>query len=176
MAYLLGTESCIDSLRNDLADIQDTINEITTRSNQPTRCYSWKSPDKLATDLAIPDLLDRLQFNSQDDVDSQVAHYSLLELIIDRLLLLVHLSGNCIDESMELASSRKGSNSKVTHVSAGLAIKKYWNKLTYVISTVRHLKSMEKQHVDENSVNQISAKVGFYLIFFIIEKNGKVRP
>ncbi len=161
MAYLLGTESCIDSLRSDLADIQDTINEITTRSKQPIRCYSWKSPDKLATDLSIPDLLDRLQFNASDEVDSQVAHYSLLELIIDRLLLLVHLSGNCIDESLESASGRKASNSKVTHVNAGLSIKKYWNKLTYVMTTVRHLKSLERQHLEENGINQISAKVGF---------------
>jgi len=159
MAFLLGTESCIDSLRSDLADIQDTINEITTRSKQPIRCYSWKSPDKLATDLIISEFLERLQFNAKDEVDSQVTHYSLLELIIDRLLLLVHLSGNFIDESMELSNNRKGSNSKVTHVSAGLAIKKYWNKLTYVMSSIRNLKSMEKQNCDESIFKKISAKV-----------------
>ncbi len=28
MAFFLGTESCIDSLQNDLKDIQDTVDEI----------------------------------------------------------------------------------------------------------------------------------------------------
>lgn len=32
MAYLLGTESCIESLRNDLSDIQETIDEVVQRS------------------------------------------------------------------------------------------------------------------------------------------------
>ena len=49
-----------------------------------TRCYSWKSPDKLASDLKINELLDRYR-HGNDEVDNQVAHYSLLELIIDRL-------------------------------------------------------------------------------------------
>ncbi len=31
MAFLLGTESCIDSLRSDLSDIQETINDIISR-------------------------------------------------------------------------------------------------------------------------------------------------
>ena len=47
------------------------------------RCYSWKSPDKLACDLNIKDLLDRFKFGT-DEIDNQFAHYSLLELIIDR--------------------------------------------------------------------------------------------
>jgi hypothetical protein len=33
MAFFLGTESCIESLRNDLKDIQETIDEIL--SNNP---------------------------------------------------------------------------------------------------------------------------------------------
>jgi hypothetical protein len=36
MAYLLGAESCIESLRNDLIDIQETIDEIINR-NGPTK-------------------------------------------------------------------------------------------------------------------------------------------
>ena len=32
MAFLLGTEYCIESLRNDLNDIQETIDEILVRS------------------------------------------------------------------------------------------------------------------------------------------------
>lgn len=98
MAYLLGNESCIESLRSDLQDIQDTIDEILVRAQSSTesvsssnlsnqiKCYSWKSPDKLATDLKIKELLDRYRHGS-DDSDNQVAHYSLLELIIDRQVI-----------------------------------------------------------------------------------------
>jgi hypothetical protein len=32
MAFLLGNESCIESLRSDLSDIQETIDEILTRN------------------------------------------------------------------------------------------------------------------------------------------------
>ena len=28
MAFFLGTESCIDSLKNDLKDIQETIDDV----------------------------------------------------------------------------------------------------------------------------------------------------
>jgi hypothetical protein len=31
MAFFLGTETCIESLRNDLNDIQETIDEILVR-------------------------------------------------------------------------------------------------------------------------------------------------
>ena len=95
----------------------------------------------------MPDLLERFQFTT-DEVDNQMTHYSLLELIIDRLLLLIYLSGACMDTTLaacdiEMARSqrRKNSNSKVTHLNAGLAIKKYWNKFTQMMSTVRQLNS-----------------------------------
>ena len=32
MAFLLGNESCIESLRSDLSDIQETIDEILVRT------------------------------------------------------------------------------------------------------------------------------------------------
>lgn len=102
MAFLLGTQSCIESLRSDLKDIQDTIDEILVRTGPikytrsfeiqilllskfffDYRCYSWKSPDKLVTDLKIKELIDRYKYG-KDEVDNQISHYSLLELIIDR--------------------------------------------------------------------------------------------
>ena len=104
------------------------------------RCYSWKSPDKLACDLDIKELLERFKFG-KDEVDNQFAHYSLLELIIDRLLLLIYLSSQFVDTSLlpDADSNRKLPNSKSTQISAGLAIKKYWNKFTQLLSTVRQL-------------------------------------
>lgn len=51
------------------------------------RCYSWKYPDKIATDIKLDELLDRYKFGS-DEVDNQVAHYSILEIIIDRFVYI----------------------------------------------------------------------------------------
>lgn len=96
--------------------------------------------------MPIQELLNRFQF-SDDEVDNQMAHYSLLELIIDRLLLLIFLSGSSIDSLLtdtESTTTRKASNSKASHVSGGLAVKKYWNKLTQLMSALRHVNNQYK--------------------------------
>lgn len=51
------------------------------------RCYSWKFPDQLATDVQIKDLLERYQF-SKNELDNQVAHVILFEILIDRFVFL----------------------------------------------------------------------------------------
>jgi hypothetical protein len=63
--------------------IKNFINSILIIFKNTKRCYSWKCPDKLACELNIKDLLDRFKFGT-DEIDNQFAHYSLLELIIDR--------------------------------------------------------------------------------------------
>ena len=47
------------------------------------RCHSWKFPDRLATDVDIPELLQRYQYG-KNEVDNQVSHIVLFEIIIDR--------------------------------------------------------------------------------------------
>ncbi|CAF0817787.1 unnamed protein product [Brachionus calyciflorus] len=151
MAFLLGDESCIESLRSDLKDIQQTIDEIIVRTGI-IKCYSWKSPDKLATELKINELLERYSYGD-DEVDNQVAHYSLLELIIDRLLLLIYISTNYAEQTV-LPNESPASGSRITRLSAGLAIKKYWNKYTGLCSSYRQLSSETKTvNFKKNSID-----------------------
>ena len=53
------------------------------------RCHSWKFPDKIATDIDIDELLKRYQFG-KNEVDNQVSHIVLFEMIIDRLVSNIH--------------------------------------------------------------------------------------
>ena len=46
MAFLLGTQSCIESLRSDLKDIQDTIDEILVRTG-PIKYIKQKQSVKI---------------------------------------------------------------------------------------------------------------------------------
>jgi len=89
--------------------------------------------------------MERFKFGT-DEVDNQVAHYSLLELIVDRLLLLIHLSSSYAETSLNSDSGNNYStaistsnNNKIARLTAGLSIKKYWNKFTQLCSTIRQL-------------------------------------
>lgn len=50
------------------------------------RCHSWKFPDKIATDIDIAELLQRYQYGKHE-VDNQVSHIVLFEVIIDRFVV-----------------------------------------------------------------------------------------
>ena len=108
-------------------------------NKQKKRCYSWKSPDKLAVDLKIKDLVERYSYSSSDDVSNQIAHYSLLELIVDRLLLLIYLSSTLAESSLQLFENNNVN--KINRLNAGLTIKKYWNKFSQLNTTIRQLNS-----------------------------------
>ena len=82
MAYLLGNKFCIESLRTDVSDLQDSIMDVFSRAG-PVSCLSWKYPDKLASDLDITELLEIYDYSDEEE-DRQVAHIALLELVIDR--------------------------------------------------------------------------------------------
>ena len=43
---LLGSKYCIDSLREDVTDLQEAITDVFSRAG-PTRVASWKYPDKV---------------------------------------------------------------------------------------------------------------------------------
>jgi hypothetical protein len=138
MSFLLGNETCIESLQIDLRDIQETIDDIIVRTGN-VKFYSWKYPDKYANELKMDELLDRYKYG-EDQVDNQVAHYSLLELIIDRLILLLNLSTKQVDSVLVTSDSRPPTTkSTVSRLSVGLAVKKFWSKLTHLSTVNRQL-------------------------------------
>lgn len=66
-----------------MTDLQASIVDVFSRTG-PVQSPSWKYPDKIAADLDLTDLLEVYDW-SEDEEERQVAHISLLELLIDRL-------------------------------------------------------------------------------------------
>ncbi|CAF1299404.1 unnamed protein product [Adineta ricciae] len=144
MAHLLGSKACIDSLRVDIDDLQSVVYDIVGKTGS-IKCHSWKFPDKIATDVDIKELLQRYQ-HGKNEVDNQVSHIVLFELIIDRLLLVLHGSWRYLHEMQSsLLPNTVDSSSTANQqssLSVGLVVKKYWNKLL-------HLSTVLQQHENE---------------------------
>ncbi|CAF0967377.1 unnamed protein product, partial [Rotaria sordida] len=151
MAHLLGSKACIDSLRVDVDDLQNVIEDIIGKTGS-IKCHSWKFPDKIATDIDINELLQRYQYG-KNEVDNQVSHIVLFEIIIDRLLLIIHGSWRYIHEiQSNILSNTIDSSSTINQkssLSVGLVVKKYWNKLLH-LSTVLQQHENERKRSNQN--------------------------
>lgn len=170
MSFLLGNETCIESLQIDLRDIQETIDDIIVRTGN-IKFFSWKYPDKYANELKIDELLDRYK-HSQDEVDNQVAHYSLLELIIDRLILLLNLSTTQVDSVLVTSDSRPPTTkSTASRLSVGLAVKKYWSKLTHLCTFNRQLTNQVSSLSSKQSSNSSKSSIASIKVLKAEENN-----
>ncbi|KAM7034333.1 coiled-coil domain-containing protein 157 [Acridotheres tristis] len=127
MAHLLGHRGCMESLRADLRDLQAAIADVCSRAGA-VRFPSWKFPDKVSCDLDISVLLQRYRHSDSDPEFSQHAHVVLLELVIDRLLLLLQsftgyaetlLSGRAVPPTRGLGPC----------MSAGLTARTFWSTM-----------------------------------------------
>ena len=154
MAHLLGSKSCLDSLRQDVLDLHSTISE-TVSCGGAIRVSSWKYPDKLAADINIPELLQDYIFMPNEAEDNQVAHIIMYELVIDRLVYLLHLATNYVSCTLEAntlsdsmsqcgATSRVSSASRLPSMSTGLVVKKLWLRIS----------ALKKQFEESRDANQ----------------------
>lgn len=82
MAHLLGSHACLESLKQDVIDIQTTIMDLLSRAGS-VRSPSWKYPDKISSELDIEELLERYSYSNNDD-HCKLSHIILFELLIDR--------------------------------------------------------------------------------------------
>ncbi|XP_063712795.1 coiled-coil domain-containing protein 157-like [Symsagittifera roscoffensis] len=146
MAHLLGSKACIQSLRQDVLDLHTTISESVVQSGMQVNVKSWKYPDQLASDVNILELLSEHDYDANEAEDNQVSHIVMYELVIDRLVYLLHLATTFVSQSLEttVASfggdvnrelSRVGSAvsngpTRAQSMSTGLMVKKLWNKLS----------------------------------------------
>ncbi|XP_068017962.1 coiled-coil domain-containing protein 157 [Melanerpes formicivorus] len=90
MAHLLGHRGCMESLRADLRDLQAAIGDLSSRAGTgAVRFRSWKFPNRVSCELDVGELLERYRYTDSDPEFTQHAHVVLLELVIDRLLLLL---------------------------------------------------------------------------------------
>ncbi|NXP78467.1 CC157 protein, partial [Ramphastos sulfuratus] len=87
MAHL-GHRGCMESLRADLRDLQAAVSHVSARAGA-VRFRSWKFPNQVSCDLDVGELLERYCHTDNDPEFTQHSHVVLLELVIDRLLLLL---------------------------------------------------------------------------------------
>ncbi|NWT12160.1 CC157 protein, partial [Vireo altiloquus] len=142
MAHLLGHRGCMESLRADLRDLQIAIADVSSRAGA-VRFPSWKFPDKVSCDLDMSVLLQRYRHSDSDPVFSQHAHVVLLELLIDRLLLLLQsftgyaetvLSGRAVPPARGLGPC----------MSAGLTARTFWSTMLKLGAFCQQLRDEEK--------------------------------
>ncbi|NXE43112.1 CC157 protein, partial [Ptilorrhoa leucosticta] len=142
MAHLLGHRGCMESLRADLRDLQAAIADVSSRAGA-VRFPSWKFPDKVSCDLDMSVLLQRYRHSDSDPVFSQHAHVVLLELVIDRLLLLLQsftgyaetvLSGRAVPPARGLGPC----------MSAGLTARTFWSTMLKLGAFCQQLRDEEK--------------------------------
>ncbi|XP_050662670.1 coiled-coil domain-containing protein 157 isoform X11 [Macaca thibetana thibetana] len=127
MAHLLGSQACMDSLRTDLTDLQGAIVDVFSRAG-PVRFPSWKFPDCMACDLDMVALLEHYDHVPGDPEFTQLSHVVLLELVIDRLLLLLQ---SCMSYLENLGSEQMMPPAQATGpcMSVGLTVRRFWDSL-----------------------------------------------
>ncbi|NWV97560.1 CC157 protein, partial [Machaerirhynchus nigripectus] len=152
MAHLLGHRGCMESLRADLRDLQAAIADVSSRAGA-VRFPSWKFPDKVSCDLDMSVLLQRYRHSDSDPVFSQHAHVVLLELVIDRLLLLLQsftgyaemvLSGRAVPPARGLGPC----------MSAGLTARTFWSTMLKLGAFCQQLRDEEKDFRQEIPTQQ----------------------
>ncbi|NXE68180.1 CC157 protein, partial [Calcarius ornatus] len=127
MAHLLGHRGCMESLRADLRDLQAAIADVCSRAGA-VRLPSWKFPDKVSCELDIAVLLQRYRHSASEPEFSQHAHVVLLELLIDRLLLLLQ-SFTGYAEAVLSGGTVPPPRGPGPGMSAGLTARTFWSAM-----------------------------------------------
>ncbi|MED6287057.1 hypothetical protein CHARACLAT_012582 [Characodon lateralis] len=154
MSELLGGEDCIKSLRKDVVDIQSAIVDVVSRTG-PVRYTSWKFPDKLACSLDMVALLGEYDFVDGEDAYNQHSHIVLLELVVDRLLLLLQ-SVSAYTE-LQAGRSRRDQSQQKGCLSVGLVVRNYWGNLLQCVNKkenskdIKQTKTLDCKHTKKES-------------------------
>ncbi|ESO97771.1 hypothetical protein LOTGIDRAFT_72099, partial [Lottia gigantea] len=170
MASLLGGKACMDSLRNDVQDVHWSIADIISRTG-PVEFPSWKFPDKLSGDIDMDELLELYDYCDGDSEGNQVAHIGLYELVIDRLVYLLHTMSK-YTEQLHGNLKQGGDNSQSTNCSVGLVVKKYCGRLIHLHTLIQQSKSRKIAELEQtvhkingdislNSVNSLTSDQNF---------------
>ncbi|KAK2902362.1 coiled-coil domain-containing protein 157 isoform X2 [Channa argus] len=154
MSHFLGRQECIESLRKDLVDLQGAILDVFSRTG-PVRFSSWKFPDKLSCNLDMVALLEQYDFVDGEDTFNQHSHVVLLELVVDRLLLLLQ-SSNCYVEQLTSSHRREQTQQRGCQ-SVGLVVRHYWSNL---VQFAKHKSKPKKFDSDETeTVSSVSPQM-----------------
>uniref|UniRef100_A0A8C9BGQ0 Coiled-coil domain containing 157 n=1 Tax=Phocoena sinus TaxID=42100 RepID=A0A8C9BGQ0_PHOSS len=135
MAHLLGSQACMDSLRRDLTDLQGTIVDVFSRAG-PMHFPSWKFPDRMACDLDMVALLEHYDHVPGDPEFTQLSHAVLLELVIDRLLLLLQSCASYL-ENLGVEQTVPPARAARPCMSVGLTVRRFWNSLLRLVMLIQ---------------------------------------
>ncbi|NWZ93085.1 CC157 protein, partial [Nesospiza acunhae] len=163
MAHLLGHRGCMESLRADLRDLQAAIGDVCSRAGA-VRFPSWKFPDKVSCELDIPVLLQRYRHSDSEPEFSQHAHVVLLELLIDRLLLLLQ-SFTGYAEAVLSGRAVPPPRGPGPGMSAGLTARTFWSsmlKLGALCQQLRDEKGCRWEFPTQQSTPPSAPQVGKY--------------
>ncbi|XP_058512840.1 coiled-coil domain-containing protein 157 [Ochotona princeps] len=156
MAHLLGSQACMDSLRKDLTDLQGAIVDVFSRAG-PVRFPSWKFPDRVACDLDMVALLEHYDHVPGDPEFTQLSHAVLLELVIDRLLLLLQ---SCASYLENLSSEKMIPPTRAMGpcMSVGLTVQRFWNSLLRLGMLYQQTASQKRTSQGETLTSKPTAK------------------
>uniref|UniRef100_A0A8C3WLC5 Coiled-coil domain containing 157 n=1 Tax=Catagonus wagneri TaxID=51154 RepID=A0A8C3WLC5_9CETA len=156
MAHLLGSQVCMDSLRKDLTDLQGAIVDVFSRAG-PVHFPSWKFPDRVACDLDMVALLEHYDHVPGDPEFTQLSHAVLLELVIDRLLLLLQSCTSYV-ENLGLEQTVPPARAAGPCMSVGLTVRRFWNSLLRLGTLNQQVVSQERANQGETPTSKPSAK------------------
>ncbi|XP_074527055.1 uncharacterized protein ccdc157 [Halichoeres trimaculatus] len=156
MSQFLGRQDCIESLRRDLVDLQGATLDVFSRTG-PVRFSSWKFPDKLSCNLDMVALLGQYDFTDGDEAFSQHSHVVLLELVIDRLLLLLQ-SFNAYVEKMRCGHVKQQTNGCQ---SVGLVVQNYWSSLVEFAKQTSTKQTPSKKAIGSDTIVSSSLRQCF---------------
>ncbi|NXJ71378.1 CC157 protein, partial [Rostratula benghalensis] len=156
MAHLLGHPGCIESLRADLRDLQAAIADVSSRVGA-VRFPSWKFPNRVSCELDLGALLERYNYTQSDPEFTQHSHVVLLELMIDRLLLLLQ-SFTSYTENLLSERAIPPAQAVGPCMSAGLTARRYWCSMLKLGASYQQLLAEKKACRKENPTLQPTPK------------------
>ncbi|KAK5871207.1 hypothetical protein PBY51_004099 [Eleginops maclovinus] len=142
MSQFLGRQDSIESLRKDVIDLQGALLDVFSRTG-PVRFTSWKFPDKLSCHLDMVALLEKYDFVDGEDVYNQHSHIVLLELVVDRLVLLLQSLNAYVVQIR--CSHRRDQTQQKGCLSVGLVVRNYWSNLVQFANLKGTYKDSKKQ-------------------------------
>ncbi|NWU93732.1 CC157 protein, partial [Upupa epops] len=149
MAHLLGHPGCIENLRADLRDLQAAITDVASRTGLPL-FRSWKFPEKVSKDLDMKALLELYSYNQDEPQFNQHSHVVLLELLVDRLLLLLQsftgFAENLLSEEAVRLEQKVGPS-----MSAGLTTRRFWYSMLKLRTSYLNLLAERKASRNETT-------------------------
>ncbi|XP_033923886.1 coiled-coil domain-containing protein 157 isoform X3 [Melopsittacus undulatus] len=158
MAHLLGHQGCMESLRADLRDLQAAIADVSSRAGA-VRVPSWKFPDQVSCELDVAALLERYRYSPGEPEVSQHGHVVLLELLIDRLLLLLQTFTGYAEELLN-DRAVPPTRALAPGMSAGLTVRKYWCCMLKLGAFYQQLLAEKKASRKENPALPSSPQAG----------------